>query len=249
MKKFKISSENNRILIIPDVHYRFNIVTKILKNEQYDSVVFLGDFFDQFHDTSDDIYCAGNQLKNIWLWLKQNNKQVYTLWGNHDLSYAYGFTNQYTYCDGWSREKNIRLNEVFFNNDWDNFQWFLFVDDDILITHAGLNESFIKDEWDNYTIYDFLLKESKSANDHLICGNPHWMYMISFQYYGGILWNRPNHYDFIFNKIKNLKQIFGHTIHEHPWIEDENYCIDTNSQHYGIIENKKITICETSKIK
>lgn len=82
-----------------------------------------------------------------------------------------------------------------------------------------------------------------------ICGNPHWMYIISFQYYGGILWNRPNHYDFIFNKIKNLKQIFGHTIHEHPWIEGENYCIDTNSQHYDIIENKKITICETSKIK
>ena len=242
--KTKLSSFDEKILVIPDVHYDFKRVECILKKESdCRQVVFLGDFFDYWDDDAEDTRKCCFSLQEMWYGLENEDRKCYNLWGNHDLSYAWGNMNHKAICSGWTREKSLAANRWMIPEDWDRFEWFIQVDEDILLTHAGLSGYFVDDEFSNEEVFEYLGEESRWAEQSLIRGNGHWFYEIDYGIYGGILWNRPNAIPFVFNKIDGLRQIFGHTYQKNdPWIEDENYCIDTGLKHYVVIENGKIKI-------
>lgn len=239
----KVSSEDQKIVVIPDVHYNFAGVRRILEKESdYDRLVFLGDFFDFWDDGPEDMQKAIFALQNLCFELENDNKKFHILWGNHDLSYAWGSVNPNAICSGWTREKQKVADHWMMPEDWDRFQWFLFVDDDILLTHAGLSGNFVDNNWNCREVRHFLGFECNRADERLLSRSIHWIYGIH-NMSGGILWNRPNHDDFYFEKIKGLRQVFGHTFQkDDPWIEDGNYCIDTGLKHYVVIENNKIEV-------
>lgn len=240
----KLSSFDEKIVVIPDVHYNFERVEYILEKEK-DShrIVFLGDFFDFWDDTPDDVRKCCFELQRLWFSLENEGKKFHTLWGNHDLSYAWGNMNHRTVCSGWTREKSLAANRWMIPEDWDRFGWFVQVDEDILLTHAGLSGYFIDEEMGNEDIFEHLNEEQRWAEESLIRGNGHWFYEIEAEIYGGILWNRPNVIPYVFQEIEGLRQIFGHTYQKNgPWISNGNYCIDTALKNYAIIENGKIKI-------
>jgi len=239
----KISSENEKIIVIPDVHYQFDKIYKILEKEKnYDRVVFLGDFFDFWNDTPEDARKCCFDFQTLCFFLENEEKNYHILWGNHDLSYAWGAVNNHVRCSGWTPEKSRVINKWMLPEDWEKFQWFLQIDEDILLTHAGLSRYFIRGDWNNEEIFEFLKYSSIMSEKRLITGEADWAYGIRDNH-GGILWNRPNVLGFKFFKIPELRQIFGHTYQEQgPWIEDENYCIDTDLRDYIVIENSEIKL-------
>ena len=44
-----------KTIIIPDIHNDYHTAEKIIKKENPDKIIFLGDYFDDFYDTIKDV--------------------------------------------------------------------------------------------------------------------------------------------------------------------------------------------------
>ena len=103
----KISSTNKKILVFSDVHQDINRLEKIIKAEDADINVCLGDWFDSFnYDENSDFIKTAVFLKDYI----SKSKNI-TLWGNHDTHYL--SKNQYTLCSGYTTHKYTLAVEQF----------------------------------------------------------------------------------------------------------------------------------------
>lgn len=133
---------NNNILIIPDVHGRNYFWNKLhsVKND-YDSIIFLGDYMDSFTISSKDCF---ENLKKIVEFKLNNFDKTTLLWGNHDVYYA--FHHQYNF--NWLNKSFKQHTLPFFKEFYKLFSmyWFRAKDNyyakNILMTHAGIINKF-----------------------------------------------------------------------------------------------------------
>ncbi len=226
-----------KILIIPDIHNRINWIEPFLSSQKYDKVIFLGDYFDDFGDTLQDI-------KKVVRWLKQSLqfKNRIHLFGTHDMWYRYPF-NPCLIASGNTGAKSEVINKIMNESDWNLLQFYCF-EQNHLLTHAGLHPSFVKNN-NPLDSLEMLIDQAKieileGAIDPILDAgfarggrNP----------FGGITW-LDWHEEF--EIIPNLNQIVGHTEVKAP-IEkstgdSSNYCLDTKSRYIGILENDLFSI-------
>ena len=71
-----------KTMIIPDVHLRYFRAEVFIREENPDKIVFLGDYFDNFWETIEDIEKTAS-----WLSRSLKRKNRIHLLGNHDLPY------------------------------------------------------------------------------------------------------------------------------------------------------------------
>ena len=126
-----------KIIIIPDIHNDYLTAEKIIKKENPDRIVFLGDYFDDFHDIIQD-------AKNTAKWLKKSLQQENRihLIGNHDLSYM--ADNPNLKCTGYRIEKHREIKK--YHIDWNKLKIHCWIDDKWLCTHAGFSNDFFKQQ-------------------------------------------------------------------------------------------------------
>ena len=243
----KLSSMNKKIVVFSDVHNEVFKTKKIIDHEKADWNVCLGDWFDSFeYDNTRHYKVAAEYIVNEFL-CKENNV---TLFGNHDLHYF--FKNEHTMCSGFERRKHAAIWEVIPNFSFvDKFKWHLWIDD-YLCTHAGLHPNFIDPACkNNDDINNFLVKESKRADDALVARMEHWFYSAGRtrggkQRQGGIVWLDFNDE---FECVEGLNQIVGHTNQRHGTCSvlinaenSDNMCIDCFQNQYLVIQNGQINI-------
>lgn len=240
----KISSTNKKILIFSDPHQELEKVKKIIKAENADVNICLGDWFDShFYDSDDACRDTVAYLKDEFL---PFNKNI-TLIGNHDTHYL--FSNRYTICSGYEDRKANIIGKTIGENREDfvrKFSWFLYVDD-YLCTHAGLHKMFIHPFVSSQNdLYEHLTIQSNEANINIRTNQLHWFYGAGrarggHQEKGGIVWLD---FDREFGPIKGIDQIVGHTYRKQGRIKryagTDNYCIDTNLNQWITISNGKI---------
>ena len=127
----------DKIIIIPDIHNDYITAEKIIKKENPDKIIFLGDYFDDFDDIVND---ANNTAK----WLKKSLKQENRihLIGNHDLSYM--TDNPNLKCAGYRTDKHkvIKKHSI----DWSKLKMYYWIDAKWLCTHAGFSNDFLKQQ-------------------------------------------------------------------------------------------------------
>ena len=89
------------ILVIPDIHNKVDLVDQLLKELRYhySTVLFLGDYFDDYGDGPDEVAHTARWLADS---LEKPNR-VHLL-GNHDLPYLFPGNPQLN-CPGFSAEK------------------------------------------------------------------------------------------------------------------------------------------------
>jgi hypothetical protein len=213
-----------KTLIIPDIHTRFDKAEAIIRDENPDKIVFIGDYFDAFYDTLGQTQQVAEWLKNS---LKEKNR-IHLL-GNHDLAYL----DQKHMCTGFSENKLVVIkNSGVDLSKLEMYHWI----DDWLCTHSGLS----------YEFYNAYAKSGQNVNDLLetYCSDPELkprLYDVSpsrggQNAFGGIVW--CDHEEFV--DIPDTKQIFGHTKSDqlrhvtNNKDGSEHYCIDTGLNHYGI---------------
>lgn len=239
-----------KILIIPDVHTRHDIVESILEmHPDYDQVISLGDWFDNWNDTENQNRATAEFIKS-----KLDDPRWVFLYGNHDISYA--FNNRYTVCAGYTDAKYWAIKDVLNPSDWDKFKFHHWVGD-TLLTHAGLHKAFMSGVTGN--LKDYLTAEETKAQMAMRQSKKHWFYAVGRcrggnDAFGGLVWCDAN-MEFI--PINELTQIFGHTCQydtRRPLvIKDEesealNICLDSALRHYGVIENNVFRIESTFKM-
>jgi hypothetical protein len=237
-----------RILVFSDPHLRIAKVNHILKHENYDFVVCLGDWFDShFYENTNSLSATCDFLKN-----SVTKSNFYTCLGNHDIHYLYN--NQNVRASGFTTNKKELIQECLGNKVEEvkkKFLWYIWIDN-YLCSHAGLNIYHFDPniQINKQSVSTWLEKQVKEAEIKLNNGDKHWLYgagaaRFGSQKIGGITWLD---FEEEFVPIEGLDQIVGHTFHSAVIERNNNYCIDCSLNQYLIIENGKLTVKSYSEL-
>ena len=251
----KLDSKKKKIIIVADPHNDINKLDKILKKEDADINIVLGDWYDSFtYDEPFDYEATTRYLRDKFL----PNPNNYTLFGNHDLHYLY--SNPTVMCSGYEDWKYRTIDEVLGKDRGsvrDKFHWFIVLDD-ILLTHAGLDSRLLPPQIKtNEDIFKYLDEQSIQASSKLISQNVHWFYQVGrsrggMYKAGGIVWCD---FDHEFEPIDDLRQIVGHTSQWETGVSKQhnsegfasivdanNICIDCHMNEYLTLTNGKLEL-------
>jgi hypothetical protein len=255
-----------KTIIISDLHNRVNWIESALSSpilKPYNNVVFLGDYFDEFYDTTIDAYYSAT-------WLKQSlhKPNRIHLWGTHDVWYSFPY-NPFVMASGNTIEKAEVINNVLTIDDWNLIRPYYY-EQNFLMTHAGVHPYLIgqyalkhKYIFGKYIVNNTIQLGTQDIVDQIIKPATEealkdvknniinlWFEAgfarLGKQKFGGITWLDWNKE---FQPIPDINQIIGHTTIKFPEekITDnsKNYCLDTRNRHIGILENGELTIVET----
>lgn len=265
-----------KTLIIPDVHQKIDRVKNILNLVEFDQIVSLGDWFDDFGDTPKD---ATNTAEYI-LELYDNyvDKFVWCL-GNHDVGYIFPQVSYKYSCSGMTLEKFNKIQEVFKNRlNLDKLELCYITkthDNPLIISHAGIAKEVFLDSNNKITTEGILTACRKALHDCVIgVGNK---VLVAGRSRGG-----PNRHGGItwldwycdFKPIKGFSQILGHTTtrdrkpkyHWQPKVkrpadsktdnleiynlqfhETVNLNLDTHLNHFAVLEENTLSVYDYLK--
>ena len=225
-------------LIIPDIHHKIQIVEEIRQSHPGIPAIFLGDYFDDFYDTPDDMRATCRWLRNSL----ENTSDVFLI-GNHCFAYlSYELGVRWGSCSGWTPAKHGVFHE-YFPGDLLLRQCRWMVDcQDWLITHAGVSNDLYR-AFSKRRSKDDIFEWVANAQNALLAGVAHPALLAGFdrggsQKTGGILWCDWNS----FRPIPQFRQILGHTPGNDVRFKRGDVCLDTNLKDYGLLEDGKLTI-------
>lgn len=148
----------SKILVVGDVHNKPHILYQALTvadEHEVDKIIFIGDYFDDFNDTVDDVLETALSLNEV-----MKDPRVIALIGNHELSYI-----EDQRCSGWSEGKRhvieSTLHKYKLSLSYQEGNW--------LFTHAGLTRKWMKyAERLNITMHnkldpEYVMKESNET--------------------------------------------------------------------------------------
>lgn len=133
-----------KTLVCGDLHTKFHIFEKVKEMvENYDRVIFLGDYVDEWEAIPEASY---NLLFELIEYKKQNMDKVILLWGNHDLSEWWGKPFA---CSGFNPQTHNLVADLLNRDDnWKLFQ-VAYTQDNILFTHAGVTQAWAERHLDS----------------------------------------------------------------------------------------------------
>jgi predicted MPP superfamily phosphohydrolase len=186
-----------KIIVVSDLHGKD--VWKKIDVAQYDKIVFLGDYVDDW--TKSDATIVDN-LQQIIEFKKSNEEKVILLLGNHDLPYI--FPDEHFGCSGYRESYANTLYQIF-NQDLKCFQMAYQIDS-YLFTHAGVcsywyDEKLMKSKYIEYMV-DFNVAEKLNA---LLETADRKLYWNSYS----PIWIRPSQMHT--NVLRKFHQVVGHT--------------------------------------
>jgi hypothetical protein len=129
-----------RTLVIPDIHNAIERAEAIIRayGQQCDRIVFLGDYFDDFHDTP-----AVAERVAQWLYESTRDPKRIHLLGNHDLPYLLPESAiEHYWCSGWSEAKDRVIRSILHDVSLEQFRVAVEIDG-WLLSHAGYQELFL----------------------------------------------------------------------------------------------------------
>lgn len=220
-----------RTLVLGDIHGH-DSWKAIVENEEYDNVVFLGDYLDAFRVKPEVI--ADNLLDIIKFKEKMGDK-CRLCYGNHDHSY---WNDER--CSGYNwhgRHLYMPLLEDMFN---ENMMDLVYIQDDIIFSHAG-----VSDYWLNKVT---MLDDVREVNfDSVTLDSLNWNMLTGYDGYGNTisqspLWIRPQ--SLLKSKVDGYRQIVGHTNMGTPVDEQGLYFNDLLPDYYIIVEDGDIKFVE-----
>lgn len=216
-----------RTLVLGDIHGH-DSWKAIVENEEYDNVVFLGDYLDAFRVKPEDI--ADNLLDIIKFKEKMGDK-CRLCYGNHDHSY---WNDER--CSGYNwhgRHLYMPLLEDMFN---ENMIDLIYIQDDIIFSHAGVSDYWLKKV--------AMLDDVRGVKfDSVTLDSLNWNMLTGYDGYGNTIsqspiWIRPQ--SLLKSKVDGYRQIVGHTNMGTPVDEQGLYFNDLLPDYYIIVEDEDI---------
>ena len=245
-----MDKEDNRLIIIPDVHGR-SFWREAVKSNPDGKFIFLGDYLDPY--TVEEIIDseAFQGLEDIIRLKKDRPDDVILLWGNHDLHYLYPELLGSRY-DFEHAERNAHMfwdNQTLFQMDYETVaggRRFLF-------SHAGIGKCWLSHY---FPTLSFDGPVAELMND--LVGYPDFMSALGDvsinrggdKRYGSMIWADLGEQFYEENQLPGIVQVFGHTqLQLAPFnLEDKAFCLDFRQAFYldlndgciyGLSDNKK----------
>ena len=198
-----------KILVIPDVHGRDFWIEPCYHTEEFDKIIFLGDYHDPYSfQVSADT--SRHRLRDKLLpFVLEHKDKVICLLGNHDGNYVIG-------------EMADRM-DVFHKGDIAHYlnQMDLKLahqEGKYLFTHSGVLPAWL--EYNNLTLADVL--DNNVPYEALVQVSPR---RGGWDRCGSCIWGDVVEYD-MSAKIPDIYQIFGHTQLQNEYIAKDFACLD-----------------------
>ena len=198
-----------KILVIPDVHGRDFWIEPCYHTEEFDKIIFLGDYHDPYpFQVSADT--SRHRLRDKLLpFVLEHKDKVICLLGNHDGNYVIG-------------EMADRM-DVFHKGDIAHYlnQMDLKLahqEGKYLFTHSGVLPAWL--EYNNLTLTDVL--DNNVPYEALVQVSPR---RGGWNRCGSCIWGDVIEYDMSV-KIPDIYQIFGHTQLQNEYIAKDFACLD-----------------------
>lgn len=217
-----------KILVLGDTHAH-TTWKDVVKKENYDKVIFLGDYFDNFSRPSADFQLQN--FKEIVEFCEKNNGIV--LLGNHEYHYmhpkekysGFNYDNRYKAHDYLMELWNKKILKP------------VHIENDIIFSHAGVSKTWLKEVAHLEDVKDIVEKadfESFKFN-----------YLTGVSYSGNTIssspiWIRPN--SLLSDKVDGYTQVVGHTPLRSIHVQDNVWFCDTMPTEYLIIKDGEFTI-------
>lgn len=204
-------------IIFGDFHGHFDSLAQIYQDEKPYSVIHLGDYFDNFHDSVDSIKEAFTNLINL---RKEHlsdvkNGDFVLLLGNHDYHYLqYGLEKYSGYNTGYDLWAHQQLQEL-----WDTHQLKLVAYDytsKTLYSHAGITNTWLKENRMDEAELEYLNDINLFRLRFTYAGGGDWY---GDSVYSSPIWVRPNSLLSDMYKDKDgveWTQVVGHTHNTSP---------------------------------
>lgn len=221
------------MLIIPDVHQKMERLEQILiQRKENERIIFLGDFFDDFHDTPQ---AARRMAQELVMSLSEDWRACL---GNHDLQYI--FPTAIDTCAGFTPEKRAAIQAVINPHQEALLQRFAIFHrvGPWLLSHAGLAPHFHVNNDEAPVIAAAAETWSVGAMARAAAGLSHALFHIGlarggFRPIGGPLWCDWD-YEFADNHALP-PQIVGHTPSDEPRRMGRSWNLDTHLNHFARI--------------
>ena len=230
-------------VIFSDIHNKIDKIesdlAKLKEKYNYDEVVFLGDYFDEFKDGPMDVAKTARWLRQSL----QHPDRIHLL-GNHDMPYMCPY-NDAMWCPGYTPPKGRVVREEM-EGMWDKMRPAYFTQG-YLLSHAGFCDSLIEHPIMGTPDEAELVKKAEKDLADVKAGIPALLFMpgrrMATGMVGGITWAD---WDDEFEPIENVNQIVGHTpdrikVRKLLAYNSTNYCMDTRGQHVGVIKDGNLT--------
>jgi len=240
--------ENNKILVIPDIHCRKFWRQSIEENkDSVDKIIFLGDYLDPYPEEikmapelmeCNDFYDAHsnlNMLNDILSLKKENPDKVILLCGNHTCSYIWSKFSAASRTDYQNWEK---YHKFFLENlDYFNLVW---TEENTIFSHAGITQGWAEEVSEKLEVEEISvmqiaemlksipLKDFDREYIFLISNISRWRGGWSLN--GSCEWcDIHEHFSSNLEEPigeEGIYQIFGHTQLKEPLITDKWACVD-----------------------
>ena len=210
-----------KILIIPDVHGRSFWVEPCSHIDEFDKVIFLGDYHDPYSfEVSQDT--SRHRLRDELVpFVLEHQDKVVCLFGNHDGNYLVGdMADRTDYShrkeiEEYMRKMNIKL---------------IHREGNYLFSHSGVLPKWLKSN--GLTLED--LNSLPFDHQALMQVSP---FRGGWSEAGSCVWGDVREYS-MSEHIPDIYQIFGHTqLREKPIIEKDFACLDCR-QAFTLIDNE-----------
>lgn len=198
----------SKILVIGDVHQNHKTAEAYLKDWE-STVVFLGDYFDQFYDTPEDAVATAE-------WLKESlcHPDRIHLMGNHDFHYRLPLETG-IFCSGYTPEKHQAISKVLTLEDWNHVEYF-HADNNCWFSHAGISYKWFSHPVLGVTqevIERTIAQAKQDVQGQLYNSSAVWALNAADHWRGGrfdkggLLWCDWRNLDF----FQDITQVVGHT--------------------------------------
>lgn len=204
--------------------------------ESPDKVILLGDYFDGFG-------ASRNFREETASFIRDNldNAKYVFLLGEQDLQYLW--PNSLTECDNFKQGVFTSVDEKLKDDVVKKFKWYFWLNEKILLTHAGLSNWWLNTlEVPTDKIHSWLRAEEKECWDRLLHNRLHWFFAPGFAANGkiptgGPIWCGKSEYI----PIPTINQIYGHVHTLKPrtcYVQAYNYGLGTEMEYYAVYDSE-----------
>lgn len=227
-----------RTLVLGDTHGHASW-KKVIEKEEFDKVVFLGDYVDSFSIAPDDI---ASNLKDIIAYKEKMGDKCVLIYGNHDHSYYHGER-----CSGWNRVGHWLygplLEDMFKEKMFD----LIHIDGDIIYSHAGVSDYWMREVCGFDKVEDITFDKILEFPLGLSCLD--WNMLKGYDGYGDTIsqspiWIRPH--SLLQCKVDGYRQVVGHTHLRTPVEQDGIWFNDMMPDYYIVVEDWSIEFKESN---
>lgn len=221
----------SKILVLGDIHGHTSW-EPIVKKEDFDKVVFLGDYLDSFTVLPIDI---ARNFAHILNYKASMGDKCVLCYGNHDHSYWNGER-----CSGYKYQGYVNYMPLLEDAFNENMFEIVHIEDDILFSHAGVSGYWLKEVAGFQDVRDITFEKIKELCPVAGLDILNWNTAQGYDGYGNTIsqspiWIRPQ--SLLKSKIDGYRQIVGHTNMGTPVEEQGLYFNDLLPDYYIIIED------------